>query len=74
MKNITFKKTSALRPVEHGLVDYIATGLLTRDQEEIPCEIGYIDYSDFDIKATHIFIKAGVTASGTHFEDETIEL
>ena len=69
----TFKKTAILRPVEHGLVDYIATGYITRDQEDIPCEIGYTEFTN-SIQPTHIFIKAGVTASGTHFEDETIEL
>lgn len=87
MTNITWKKTSALRPVEHGLVDYIATGFMLRDKEEIPCEIGFTQYiSSLDntgnvveggfyyTKATHIFIKAGITASGHHYEDETIEI
>lgn len=78
MKKITWKKTSILRPVEHGLVDYIATGFMLRDKEEIPCEIGYLEYYDSFgdqwIEPTHIFIKAGITASGHHYEDETIEL
>ena len=93
MKKITFKRTSMLKALEHGLVDYIATGILIRDQEEIPCEIGYTQYNyilpdkldlfstnidkqieSVSIEPTHIFIKAGIAASGTHYEDETIEL
>ena len=73
MKNIIWKKTSILRPVEHGLVDYIATGFIFRDMEEIPCEIGFTEFTD-SIHPTHIFIKAGITASGHHYEDETIEI
>jgi hypothetical protein len=73
MKNITWKKTSILRPLEHGLVDYVATGFISRDKEEIPCEIGFTEFTD-SIQPTHIFIKAGITASGHHYEDETIEL
>ena len=71
---ITFKRTSMLKAIEHGLVDYVATGFITREEEEIPCEIGYTDFYPDRIDPSHIFIKAGITASGTHFEDETIEL
>ena len=74
MKKITFKRTSMLKALEHGLVDYVATGFINRGDEEIPCEIGYTDFYPDRIEPTHIFIKEGITASGNHYEAETIEL
>lgn len=69
-------RTSELR-VNHGLVDYIADGILGTDK--IPCEIGYCEFTDLDgfiiIRATHVFIKNdGVTESGNHYYKETINL
>lgn len=85
MKDIKITRTGEAKPVAHGLVDYIAEGMIERDGERIPCEIGFTQYhSSFNdrgemqdfyyMEKTHIFIKAGITASGHHYEDETIEL
>lgn len=83
----TYERTGELKPIAHGLVDFVAEGRYLRDGEWIPCEIGFIQYiSSLDnggnvveggfyyTEATHIFIKAGITASGNHYEAETIEL
>ena len=75
-----FFVTGEIRPVKHGLVDYIANGYLLRDGEKIPCEIGYISYHDDDAvigierMKSHIFIKNGITENGTHYDAQTIEL
>lgn len=70
----TWKKTTQLRAIENALVDYVADGILSRDGENIPCEIGYTEFYSQRIEPTHIFIKEGITASGNHYEAETIEL
>ena len=75
-----FKRTSGMRPIENGLVDYLADGIIIRNGEEIPCEIGYTAWVSGwggiheEIEATHIFIKDGITESGNHYCAETIEL
>lgn len=75
-----FYITGEIKPVKHGLVDYIAKGYLLRDNEKIPCEVGYISYADdssvigIDRMKSHIFIKEGITDNGTHYNAETIEL
>ena len=72
--------TSERRKVNHGLVDYVADGYIDRDGEKIPCKVGfmttYANENDAynDVIATHIFINDGITADGTHYYAETIEL
>jgi len=69
--------TSELRPVQHGLVDYVADGYIDRDGEKIPCLVGFTEFgfaTDPETIVTHIFIKDGITADGTHYEAETIEV
>lgn len=41
-----------------GLVDYIAEGYIKRGIKEIPCKIGYLEYTDM-IEAAYIFINNG---------------
>lgn len=62
-----------------GLVDYKAEGILHLADVKIPCEIGYVD--GFDnytgeklLEPTHLFIKAGITDEGDHYENQTIDL
>lgn len=62
-----------LHSVDKGLVDYTREGYLLRDNEKIPCLIGYTDYSGI-IEPTHLFIGNGVTDSGNHYYAETITL
>ncbi len=62
-----------------GLVDYKAEGILHLEHVKIPCEIGYVDgYDNFTgkklLQPTHLFIKAGVTDEGDHYENQTIDL
>ena len=84
---ITYERTGALQPIAHGLTDYVAEGRLLRNDEWIPCEIGYTGwYSSMNSKGqyepngcylidpTHIFVKDGMTESGNHYYAETIEL
>lgn len=65
--------TGKLTEVKNGLVDYEMEGYIIRDGEEIPCKIGFTDFST-GREITHIFIDDGITESGTHYYKETIEL
>lgn len=78
-----YKITGKFNKVKNGLVDYVAAGYIERDDERIPCEIGFTvwgysgdprDRLEEEIEATHIFIKDGVTENGTHYNAETIEI
>lgn len=62
-----------LRSVEKGLVDYTREGYLLRDNEKIPCLIGYTDYSGI-IEPTHLFIDDYISDNGNHYYKETITL
>ena len=66
-------RNEKLREVEHGLVDYVKNGYYLMNGEKIPCEVGFIDMGTV-IKATHLFVKDGVTENGTHYYKETIEI
>lgn len=76
MTKINYKKTSELRALEGAMVDYIADGIITRDGEDIPCEIGYTEWMDEEdiihIDPDYLFIKEGITPAGTHYNAETI--
>lgn len=63
--------TSDLKVVEHGLVDYIAEGIYNN---QIPCQVGFMEFGDGELEATHIFIRDGILEDGTCYNAETIEL
>lgn len=58
-----------------GLAEFIAPGYIERDGERIPCEIGYFLLEKYGYyRPEYLFIKRGITESGTHYEAETIDL
>lgn len=69
------RRTSQMEP-HTGLVDYLAYGEIMRNGEWIPCRIGYneimIAEDAFDYDAMYVFINDGITASGNHYNKETL--
>ncbi len=72
-----FTRTGKIKKAE-GLVDFLAEGYIEREGEEIPCQIGYNTYMDAEddirLEADYIFLKDGITESGTHYYAETIRI
>ena len=62
-----------MKELKNGLVDFLADGYIIRDNDRIPCQVGFTKFGD-EVEATHIFIKNGITDSGNHYEAETIEI
>lgn len=68
--------TSEMKKQHNGLADYLADGYLERDNEKIPCQIGFTEWMDSNdeihVEADYIFVKEGITEAGTHYYAETI--
>ena len=71
-----FTVTSEMKKQSNGLVDYLADGYIERNNEKIPCQIGFTEWMDsadiIHTNADYIFIKEGITEAGTHYSAETI--
>lgn len=71
---MTTIKTSDLRKVPHGLVDFEADGyLLLPGNDYVDCVLGYINFND-GLELTHIFLDHSWSKNGREIEKETITL